>query len=317
MDHTKEPLLSICIPTYNRVALLKRTLLSFENGTKEVEVIICDNSDNDESKNMVRETMKSFSGNWQYYKNTPALGPIDNLNRAVKLSLGKFIYVIHDDDYLLPNGLNTILQIIKSKPEHYVFTFGVRIVDINERSIKTQTTKKTQYLESDQALYRVLSNSTYIRQPSIVLNRNAYNEIGFWDPTKAPPDDFDMFCRLLSKYGEYRSPNVVVAYTVHENAWTEKMFNQETIRILLTIFNETKSTRLLSDKKFIKAKSSFFNQFILGGTYRSIKRLNFKRAKRIMTLFKMPELNDLKMVPKWIGIKSAFKLITAFSYSSK
>lgn len=303
---TDIPILSICIPTYNRSDLLTRTLKSFEDGTPEVEVVVCDNSDNNESEKAVKETLASFKGEWSYHKNEPAIGPIDNVNKAINLSKGQFVFVLHDDDFLYPDGLIKILNKLKERPDINVFSFGVNIVDINEKIIQVENPKKEKYLPPKAALFKSLSDSSYIRMPSIIIRRDSYEKVGYWDPETAPPDDIDMFARLFMEFGLLKVPEIVSAYTVHEGAWTEKVFNSDTINIILKIYDMVEKNGSLSKEELKLAKAYFFHQFILGGTYRSIKRREFKKAKNVMKLFKLAGIKELKAPIKWLPVRIAF-----------
>lgn len=67
--NTALPLVSILIPTYNRLKYLKRTLESALNQTyPNLEIIICDNSEGEETKGYIEALMKTTS-NVFYYKN--------------------------------------------------------------------------------------------------------------------------------------------------------------------------------------------------------------------------------------------------------
>ena len=305
----RAPELSICIPTYNRSDLLARTLRSFEDGTPEVEVLVCDNSDNDLSEKVTKEVLSTFKGLWSYHKNEPAIGPIDNVNKGIRLSKGRFVYVLHDDDYLFPGGIRRILRKLRQHPDQNVFSFGVKIVDINEKTIQIEVPKREIHLSVKDALFKALSNSSYIRMPSIIIRRDSYEKVGYWDPETAPPDDIDMFARLFSQFSLLKVPEIVAAYTVHDGAWTEKVFNQETIEILLKIYAKVADKGILSASELHLAKEYFFHQFILGGTYRSIKKGEFKKAKEVMKLFEMPSIDQLKAPPKWLPVKLVFKTV--------
>lgn len=310
-----DPLLSICIPTYNRADLLKRTLRSFEDGNKEVEVVICDNSNNIDSRKVAEETMQTFIGSWAYYKNEPPIGPIENVNKAVRLSRGKFIYVLHDDDFLYPGGLLAILAKLKQYPGQKVFTFGVKIVDINEKPIKVEAPAREMILPAKIALHKTLSDSSYIRMPSIIIRRDCYEKVGYWDPQTAPPDDIDMFVRLFMEYDLMRIPTVVAAYTVHEGAWTEKVFNSETVKILLNTFGKVNGK--FSKKELQKAKGYFFHQFILGGAYRAIKKKDYEKGRSILNLFQIEEIKKLPPPLKWLPARLLFTAIIKFKAGNK
>ena len=79
-----QPLVSICIPTYNRPELLARTLRSCETQTyRNFEIIICDNSDNDASGELVA---RLNDPRIRYYKNGENIGGIRNFIKAVDLA---------------------------------------------------------------------------------------------------------------------------------------------------------------------------------------------------------------------------------------
>ena len=303
----ENPVISICIPTRHRTELLRRTLLSIDNSKANIEVIVSDNSENDESAKIVKDSLSNFKGSWKYHRNIPVIGPVDNANKAIELSSGQYIFVLHDDDYLYPDAIDHILKSIEQYPQYKVLVFGVRVVNLNRKIIKVQCPRSLEYLTPAKAILKLLQNSSYIRMPSIIIKRNAYIETGFWDPLKMPPEDIDMFARMLSRYGLLRVPKIISAYTIHKDSWTERMYNQETIEVLLRIFYEVSQKNLVEEKKLLQAKTDFFHQFILGGTYRLIKRIEFKEAKKIMSLFELDELKSLPPSKKWYLVRQAFR----------
>ena len=65
MKENKQPILSICIPTYNRWYIIEKTINSvvmqdeFQN--REVELIISDNASTDNTKSIVEQFQKKYS----------------------------------------------------------------------------------------------------------------------------------------------------------------------------------------------------------------------------------------------------------------
>lgn len=110
-----KPLLSICIPTYNRCEYLKNTLNSiicqkdFQNGI--VEVVISDNASTDETEQVVRNYASRFE-NICYFKNPEN---IFDKNFPLVLNRGKGIYRKLYNDTLLcvPGTLRYICDLIK------------------------------------------------------------------------------------------------------------------------------------------------------------------------------------------------------------
>ncbi len=303
MRDSEKLLLSICIPTFNRRELLTRTLRSLEEGAPEVEVIIGDNSDIQSNRDIIEKTLSSFQGKWTYIRNIPPVDPVSNVNKCIQKSISKYIYILHDDDFLLPGGLKTILKTLKDHPDQHIFSFGIKVVDIEENLINTEAVRKQEFLNPKKALFNTLNNSSYIRMPSIIISREAYDNVGLWDPQMEPSDDIEMFLRLFLKYPLLKIPDLVAAYTVHKGAWTEKIFNQKTIEVLMGIFNKVEKEKILDHKVFLTAKSNFFHQFILGGAVREIKKGHFNKAQQILSLFSLMQLSSLPISKKWLPIK--------------
>lgn len=97
------PLISICIPAYKRVKYLERLLNSvLIQSFKNYEVIITDDSPNDEVYNLSRQFQQQLP--IFYYKNTTALGTPANWNAAIQKASGKWIKLMHDDDWFAHAG---------------------------------------------------------------------------------------------------------------------------------------------------------------------------------------------------------------------
>lgn len=95
-----KPLVSICIPAYKRVDQLNRLLLSISSQTfKDFEVIITDDSP-DNSVTRLCETYDQIIP-LRYYKNSPALGTPENWNEGIRKATGRWIKLMHDDDWFL------------------------------------------------------------------------------------------------------------------------------------------------------------------------------------------------------------------------
>lgn len=125
-EKSTEPLLSLCILTYNRPAQLKRALDSIiAQITPEVEVVICDNSTSLETEGIIREYIHhTFI---HYYKNGQNIGFDRNVLRAVERSRGCYLWFFGDDDELMPGAIAHTLRILKGSPSiSYVWVNGYR-----------------------------------------------------------------------------------------------------------------------------------------------------------------------------------------------
>lgn len=96
------PLISICIPAYKRVDQLNRLLLSISNQTfTDFEVIITDDSPDDSVTRLCETYAEKIP--LRYYKNSVALGTPENWNEGIRKATGRWIKLMHDDDWFLHN----------------------------------------------------------------------------------------------------------------------------------------------------------------------------------------------------------------------
>ena len=309
------PTLSIAIPAYNRPKWLKRALESIIAGNdkelNEVEIIISDDSTIPECRIVAEQVLQEWNGKWKYIWNNPSLGMASNWNQLINLASGQYILILHDDDFLLPNAIPALISGIRLvNRRESVLLFGVEVVDQNERKIKKQSFSKQAFFAPEIALKNLLSNSSFVRFPAIVVSRNIYKKVGDFDISIGGTADFDMWCRIFSNHGFHCMISITSAYRVHSNALTDRMFNEEVIRRLVKIFSKIESSNLLSKNELIDHKSNFFNQFILAGVYRKIKQREFSEAKRVINLFNISELNDLKLPARWLLIRILLKMAT-------
>ena len=115
---SNKPLLSICIPTYNRSSYLEKTLDSIinQNGfDNRVEIIISDNCSTDDTRDLCLKYSEKFH-NIKYFCND---SNIADRNFALALSRGTGILRKLINDTLLFNGftLEYFLELIDKENE--------------------------------------------------------------------------------------------------------------------------------------------------------------------------------------------------------
>lgn len=123
-------LLSIVIPTYNRVKFLKRCLKSIDLKSKNIEIIIID----DGSFYDVKKKFKNYGKKVKIYR-------IKNSGRTYALFYGinkatsKYSMIMDDDDYFIKNKLNIVLKLLKDNENFNsvnCFAFGTIIKKKNK-----------------------------------------------------------------------------------------------------------------------------------------------------------------------------------------
>jgi hypothetical protein len=119
------PLLSVGIPTYNRARLLESALRSLVSQVREagekVELIVSDNCSTDDTADVVRKARELVP--IRYRRNDRNLGLARNvLGIANELATGEFVWMIGDDELVMPGAVRRILGVLEKHSEvDYVF----------------------------------------------------------------------------------------------------------------------------------------------------------------------------------------------------
>ena len=123
------PLLTIAIPTFDRLRWLSLTLTEVIKQTAEVtagtlEVVVSDNC--------------SADGTWPYLQGIASQFPFVRLNRNAtnigaeanfhllpKLATGSYLHILGDDDLLEPGTLARIVEALQDRPDYLIINFDI------------------------------------------------------------------------------------------------------------------------------------------------------------------------------------------------
>jgi glycosyltransferase involved in cell wall biosynthesis len=102
-----QPLISICIPTFNRKEKLKRAIKSALNQDySNFEVIVSDNSSTDGTEFYIRDEFKNEE-RLKYFKNDKNVGMVSNWRLCIERAIGKYYIILDDDNYFIFNSFIT------------------------------------------------------------------------------------------------------------------------------------------------------------------------------------------------------------------
>jgi abequosyltransferase len=116
-DPKMQPLLSICIPTFNRGAFLLQTLESISSQiSAEVEVVVSDNASEDNTRQIV-EQFRERIPQLTYFCWPENMGADRNFLNVVELAHGEFCWLMGSDDIVEPEAIETLLLNIRRYPQ--------------------------------------------------------------------------------------------------------------------------------------------------------------------------------------------------------
>lgn len=130
------PLVSICIPAYEQVVYLERTLASIlDQSFLDHETIITDDSTSGSVEALVDRYRQRFGDRLTYVRNRPAKGTPENWNTAVALAKGTYIKVMHHDEWFADAAsLGQFVKTAKAEDAAFVFSSVITHVANSERS---------------------------------------------------------------------------------------------------------------------------------------------------------------------------------------
>jgi glycosyltransferase involved in cell wall biosynthesis len=128
--------LSICIPTYNRAAHLANCLNSIalcsSQSRIKFQICVSDNHSNDDTEMVVRNAQAVVD--IKYNRNDSNLGIPRNFLKVVSMADGDFVWLIGDDDLLMPNAIAELCELIDGHP-------GVDFFYVNSFHLNTEFLK--------------------------------------------------------------------------------------------------------------------------------------------------------------------------------
>lgn len=111
-DTSQAPLLSVCIPTFNRAEFLAPALDSFvaqigDDAGGAVEIVICDNASTDRTREVAAEFCRRYPY-VRYKRNAENLGVEPNIFEALNMARGEYAWVFGDDDLVVEGAFEKL-----------------------------------------------------------------------------------------------------------------------------------------------------------------------------------------------------------------
>lgn len=167
MSNINKPLLSICIPTYNRGKFLYECLKSitdqFQNEIvrKNVNIFILDNQSNDDTEKIAKKFVKLFD-NIVYIKDSEKREIVAGIIKVAELGNGDYIWVFSDDDIQTKDAISSIIKTIKSeKADAIICNLNSFFGDMEKIKNNLLNLKVDYFLEGRGALFTYLNKKIF------------------------------------------------------------------------------------------------------------------------------------------------------------
>lgn len=184
------PLISVYMPTYNRVNMAIRAIESvLAQDYPNIELLVVDDASKDDTWQVL--TNKYINDERiRFFRQSTGQGACAARNRAIDEAKGEFVTGIDDDDEFLPNRLSSLYSAYDDKyscvSSGYIWDYG---------TVQKQLFAYRQVVTLPELLdLHTLSNQALVR-------RERMQQLGGFDIGLAAFQDYDMWVRVVQAFG--------------------------------------------------------------------------------------------------------------------
>jgi glycosyltransferase involved in cell wall biosynthesis len=277
-----EPLISIVIPSNNRTELLDAAIMSIITEpiwNTDFELCISDNSKGNETENLI---CTKYSGNSQivYRRSLDATSLDENVNMAISMARGEYVWIFGDDDLIAENFLaDLLIYLKKSSPDIIILNSSSFFEQGQVEASRNALDKLKVYGPNDDDLFLAEQGGYITYVPSIVIRKNLWKQ--FFRPEKIGTffAHIDTVCRSKIGHSAHYLPNPAIKMRMGMQTWTSKHFEIWNIYFPEVIW--------ALDNYSLQAKQSVIRHYPLKSlrgilASRAYGRFNFKIFKLIL-----------------------------------
>ena len=187
------PLISVIMPVYNGEKTIRETIESVFNQTfPDWELIVI----NDGSQDATLEILNSIQDPRLRVFSYPNAGQATSRNRGISQACGEYISFIDADDLWTPDKLEAQLQVLQANPQAAVAYSWTKCIDE-----VGQVSRRGSHISVTGDVYKNLLVVNFLENGSNpLIRRQALNEVGSFDESLTPAEDWDLWLRLAARY---------------------------------------------------------------------------------------------------------------------
>lgn len=216
------PLVSICIPTYNRAGMISEAIKSaLGQSYRRIEVIVVDNASTDTTE----EVVAGFSSDprLKYTRNEKNLGLFGNFNRCIEVASGDLIHILHSDDSMDPGFTECCVAFFLQNPDVYL-TFGSAKVIRDSRLVsEIRYSDAGCVITPPEGFRRLLAERNFIVCPSVMVRKELYGESGGYPADLPYSADFALWLKVTRAHAIGYVRDAIVYYRQGEHSESHRL----------------------------------------------------------------------------------------------
>jgi glycosyltransferase EpsE len=213
----ENPVVSVVIPTYNRVGLLSRAVESVRDQSfSDFELIIINDASTDGTKNFLDALAKKDSRIRAIHNEKNNYPDVSGTrNKTLALACGIYIAPLDDDDYWCdPEKLKKQVAFLDAHPDYVIAGGGTIVIDENDH-------ERFRYmkLETDVAIRDRILIANPFTQSTVMFRRDAAMAVGGYGNFKNA-EDWDLWLKLGARGKFYNFQEYFARYLMNDQSKT-------------------------------------------------------------------------------------------------
>ncbi len=227
---TTLPLVSVIIPTYNRVNVICEAIDSVaKQSYKNIEIIVVNDGSTDNTEEVVNnyintQTQRIINPPIIKYFNKQNGGCSSARNFGIKEAKGDYLAFLDSDDLWYPNKLEKQIKALITNTDYGLSISNIEFINENKEHVSFSNLRKSIIKDGDILEY-------ILRMPRmtcsyIVARKDVFSEVGLFDETFKTANDFDMILRICNKFKTVLIEDSLVRYKKSNNSVSHKLFSR-------------------------------------------------------------------------------------------
>ncbi len=214
---------SVIIPVYNRAAVISRAVESVLAQNRPAdEIIVVDDGSEDETVLVLKRYLPQVKIVRQENKGVSAAR-----NTGIRTATGEWIALLDSDDEWLPKKLEQAERYIQAHPDCKIFqTEEIWVRNGRRVNPKNKHKKQGGFIYKESLPLCIVSPS------AVLIKRNLFDKIGFFDETLPVCEDYDLWLRVSRKYKiGLDAHSGIIKYGGHTDQLSTKFWGMDRFRI--------------------------------------------------------------------------------------
>ncbi|MGH7950742.1 MAG: glycosyltransferase family 2 protein [Limisphaerales bacterium] len=205
----------IAVTVYSRRDFILDAVRSALNQTIPVKVIVVEDCGPDAT---LREfVLKEFGSRIEYFRNPKNRGVFDNFHACMEYCQTTWISILHDDDMLRPNFIETMLALAKKVPERALYFGRSAFLENGKIQPLPPVSWKNNWRDVDIVK---AADTNFMFFPGQLLRIADVRAVGGFHSAFCFTGDWDLWFRLALKFGAAQSSAEVSIARSHEDTGT-------------------------------------------------------------------------------------------------